>query len=65
MEELFLEHYNEYETVCINLQNEFDGMEMEDPFREKRGTFDYASILVRLRKIKERIENKKLGKFIR
>uniref|UniRef100_A0A1A8J5F0 Ubiquitin-conjugating enzyme E2 Z n=4 Tax=Nothobranchius TaxID=28779 RepID=A0A1A8J5F0_NOTKU len=60
MEKSFLEYYDFYEGVCkerLHLQ----GQNMQDPFGEKRGRFDYQSLLVRLRATHHRIREKSLA----
>ncbi|KAM3863774.1 ubiquitin-conjugating enzyme E2 Z [Diretmus argenteus] len=57
MEKSFLEYYDFYEGVCkerIHLQ----GQNMQDPFGEKRGRFDYQGLLTRLGAIHRRIREK-------
>uniref|UniRef100_A0A667I5Z8 E2 ubiquitin-conjugating enzyme n=1 Tax=Lynx canadensis TaxID=61383 RepID=A0A667I5Z8_LYNCA len=60
MEKSFLEYYDFYEVACkdrLHLQ----GQTMQDPFGEKRGHFDYQSLLMRLglirQKVLERLHN--------
>ncbi|XP_017287715.1 ubiquitin-conjugating enzyme E2 Z [Kryptolebias marmoratus] len=60
MEKSFLEYYDFYEGVCkerLHLQSQ----NMQDPFGEKRGRFDYQSLLVRLRATHRRIREKNLA----
>ncbi|XP_068606098.1 ubiquitin-conjugating enzyme E2 Z [Brachionichthys hirsutus] len=60
MEKSFLEYYDFYEGVCkerLHLQ----GQNMQDPFGEKRGCFDYQSLLARLGAIHRRIREKNLA----
>ncbi|XP_013879758.1 ubiquitin-conjugating enzyme E2 Z [Austrofundulus limnaeus] len=60
MEKSFLEYNDFYEGVCkerLHLQ----GQNMQDPFGEKRGRFDYQSLLVRLRATHRRIREKNLA----
>ncbi|XP_036391667.1 ubiquitin-conjugating enzyme E2 Z-like [Megalops cyprinoides] len=57
MEKSFLEYYDFYEGVCkerLHLQ----GQTMQDPFGEKRGHFDYQTLLARLQAIQERVREK-------
>ncbi|KAL0992436.1 hypothetical protein UPYG_G00093280 [Umbra pygmaea] len=57
MEKSFLEYYDFYEGVCkerLHLQ----GQNMQDPFGEKRGRFDYQGLLARLGAIQRRIREK-------
>ncbi|KAK2916060.1 hypothetical protein QQF64_024479 [Cirrhinus molitorella] len=57
MEKSFLEYYDFYEGVCkerLHLQ----GQNMQDPFGEKRGRFDYQGLLTRLRAIQRRLREK-------
>lgn len=54
MEKSFLEYYDFYEVACkdrLHLQ----GQTMQDPFGEKRGHFDYQSLLVRLGLIRQKV----------
>ncbi|KAM9843658.1 ubiquitin-conjugating enzyme E2 Z [Aulostomus maculatus] len=60
MEKSFLEYYDFYEGVCkerLHLQ----GQNMQDPFGEKRGRFDYQGLLARLSAIHRRIREKNLA----
>ncbi|XP_068192453.1 ubiquitin-conjugating enzyme E2 Z [Antennarius striatus] len=60
MEKSFLEYYDFYEGVCkerLHLQ----GQNMQDPFGEKRGCFDYQGLLARLGSIHRRIREKNLA----
>ncbi|KAM8824942.1 ubiquitin-conjugating enzyme E2 Z [Synchiropus picturatus] len=60
MEKSFLEYYDFYEGVCkerLHLQ----GQNMQDPFGEKRGRFDYQGLLSRLSTTHRRIREKNLG----
>ncbi|XP_005811969.1 ubiquitin-conjugating enzyme E2 Z [Xiphophorus maculatus] len=60
MEKSFLEYYDFYEGVCkerLHLQ----GQNMQDPFGEKRGCFDYHSLLARLGATHRRIREKNLA----
>ncbi|CAL8306205.1 unnamed protein product [Merluccius merluccius] len=57
MEKSFLEYYDFYEGVCkerLHLQ----GQNMQDPFGEKRGRFDYQGLLTRLGATHLRIRQK-------
>ncbi|KAG9346274.1 hypothetical protein AGOR_G00203270 [Albula goreensis] len=57
MEKSFLEYYDFYEGVCkerLHLQ----GQTMQDPFGEKRGHFDYQTLLARLQTIQQRLREK-------
>ncbi|CAL8282168.1 unnamed protein product [Boreogadus saida] len=57
MEKSFLEYYDFYEGVCkerLHLQ----GQNMQDPFGEKRGRFDYQGLLTRLGATHLRIREK-------
>lgn len=60
MEKSFLEYYDFYEGVCkerLHLQ----GQNMQDPFGEKRGRFDYQGLLARLNATHRRIREKTLA----
>ncbi|XP_070836760.1 ubiquitin-conjugating enzyme E2 Z isoform X1 [Chaetodon trifascialis] len=60
MEKSFLEYYDFYEGVCkerLHLQ----GQNMQDPFGEKRGRFDYQGLLTRLSATHRRIRQKSLA----
>uniref|UniRef100_A0A8C6UCB4 Ubiquitin-conjugating enzyme E2 Z n=1 Tax=Neogobius melanostomus TaxID=47308 RepID=A0A8C6UCB4_9GOBI len=60
MEKSFLEYYDFYEGVCkerLHLQ----GQNMQDPFGEKRGRFDYQGLLSRLGVTHRRIRDKMLS----
>lgn len=60
MEKSFLEYYDFYEGVCkdrLHLQ----GQNMQDPFGEKRGRFDYQGLLTRLSATHSRIREKSLA----
>ncbi|XP_060921471.1 ubiquitin-conjugating enzyme E2 Z [Labrus mixtus] len=60
MEKSFLEYYDFYEGVCkerLHLQ----GQNMQDPFGEKRGRFDYQGLLTRLGATHRRIREKSLA----
>ncbi|XP_058508769.1 ubiquitin-conjugating enzyme E2 Z [Solea solea] len=60
MEKSFLEYYDFYEGVCkdrLHLQ----GQNMQDPFGEKRGRFDYQGLQARLGAIHRRIREKILA----
>ena len=52
----FLEFYDYYNDVCTENLNK-DGEPMMDPFGERRGQFDYTSILTRLKNLKTKLEN--------
>ncbi|KAF7698018.1 ubiquitin-conjugating enzyme E2 Z [Silurus meridionalis] len=57
MEKSFLEYYDFYESVCkerLHLQ----GQNMQDPFGEKRGRFDYQGLLARLSATQRRLREK-------
>ncbi|KAM4598016.1 ubiquitin-conjugating enzyme E2 Z [Polymixia lowei] len=57
MEKSFLEYYDFYEGVCkerLHLQ----GQNMQDPFGEKRGRFDYQGLLARLGTAHRRVREK-------
>lgn len=57
MEKSFLEYYDFYEGVCkerLHLQ----GQNMQDPFGEKRGRFDYQGLLSRLGATQRRLREK-------
>ncbi|KAJ8345274.1 hypothetical protein SKAU_G00294670 [Synaphobranchus kaupii] len=57
MEKSFLEYYDFYEGVCkerLHLQ----GQTMQDPFGEKRGHFDYQTLLTRLQATQQRVREK-------
>ncbi|XP_013909002.1 PREDICTED: ubiquitin-conjugating enzyme E2 Z-like [Thamnophis sirtalis] len=57
MEKSFMEYYDFYEGVCkerLHLQ----GQSMQDPFGEKRGHFDYQSLLARLQGIRLKVQEK-------
>lgn len=57
MEKSFLEYYDFYEGVCkdrLHLQ----GQNMQDPFGEKRGRFDYQGLLARLSATHRRLREK-------
>lgn len=60
MEKSFLEYYDFYEGVCkerLHLQ----GQNMQDPFGEKRGRFDYQGLLARLSATHRRIREKNVA----
>ncbi|KAA8585705.1 hypothetical protein FQN60_004399 [Etheostoma spectabile] len=60
MEKSFLEYYDFYEGVCkerLHLQ----GQNMQDPFGEKRGRFDYQGLLARLSVTHRRIREKSVA----
>ncbi|TDH03424.1 hypothetical protein EPR50_G00164150 [Perca flavescens] len=60
MEKSFLEYYDFYEGVCkerLHLQ----GQNMQDPFGEKRGRFDYQGLLTRLSATHRRIREKSVA----
>ncbi|XP_020835859.1 ubiquitin-conjugating enzyme E2 Z-like isoform X2 [Phascolarctos cinereus] len=57
MEKSFLEYYDIYEVACkdrLRLQD----LQMEEPFGEKRGCFDYEFLLIRLRAIRRKVQQK-------
>ncbi|XP_062337104.1 ubiquitin-conjugating enzyme E2 Z [Osmerus eperlanus] len=57
MEKSFLEYYDFYEGVCkerLHLQ----AQNMQDPFGEKRGRFDYQGLLARLSATQRRVREK-------
>lgn len=57
MEKSFPAYYEYYESVCkANLQKQ--GQSMLDPFGDKRGSFDYQSILKRLQAVKKKLDEK-------
>ncbi|XP_074623085.1 ubiquitin-conjugating enzyme E2 Z-like isoform X1 [Acropora palmata] len=58
MEKSFPEFYDYYLSV-INDGSHLNGQSMQDPFGEKRGTFDFVSIKQRLEAIKKRLDDKK------
>lgn len=63
MEKSFLEYYDFYESVCkerVHLQ----GQNMQDPFGEKRGRFDYQGLLSRLGATHRRIRDKMLSEEV-
>ncbi|XP_047199685.1 ubiquitin-conjugating enzyme E2 Z [Hippoglossus stenolepis] len=60
MEKSFLEYYDFYEGVCkerLHLQ----GQNMQDPFGEKRGRFNYQGLLARLSTTHRQIREKNLA----
>ncbi|XP_018420194.1 PREDICTED: ubiquitin-conjugating enzyme E2 Z [Nanorana parkeri] len=57
MEKSFLEYYDFYEAVCKD-RFHLQGQSMQDPFGEKRGHFDYQTILSRLQLIQQRVREK-------
>ncbi|XP_051572070.1 ubiquitin-conjugating enzyme E2 Z-like [Myxocyprinus asiaticus] len=57
MEKSFLEYYDFYEGVCKERLH-VQGQNMQDPFGEKRGRFDYQGLLTRLRAIQRRLREK-------
>lgn len=60
MEKSFLEYYDFYEGVCkerLHLQ----GQNMQDPFGEKRGRFDYQGLQARLGATHMRVREKSLA----
>eukprot|EP01118_Nematostelium_gracile_P010118 TRINITY_DN3460_c0_g1_i2.p1 TRINITY_DN3460_c0_g1~~TRINITY_DN3460_c0_g1_i2.p1 ORF type:complete len:886 (-),score=282.73 TRINITY_DN3460_c0_g1_i2:28-2508(-) len=59
MDEIFLEKFDYYVSVCEQNAPLLDGKNMEDPFGEKRGTFKYGSLIKRLHDIKEKVEARK------
>ncbi|XP_069033402.1 ubiquitin-conjugating enzyme E2 Z [Embiotoca jacksoni] len=63
MEKSFLEYYDFYEGVCkerLHLQ----GQNMQDPFGEKRGRFDYQGLLARLGATHRRVREKTLAEDV-
>ncbi|CAF0970037.1 unnamed protein product [Adineta steineri] len=52
----FFDFYDYYVEVCTENMSK-DGQPMEDPFHDRRGQFQYASILTRLNKLKATLEN--------
>ncbi|KAK7940032.1 hypothetical protein WMY93_003358 [Mugilogobius chulae] len=63
MEKSFLEYYDFYESVCkerVHLQ----GQNMQDPFGEKRGRFDYQGLLSRLGATHRRVRDKMLSEEV-
>ncbi|XP_020836131.1 ubiquitin-conjugating enzyme E2 Z-like [Phascolarctos cinereus] len=57
MEKSFLEYYDIYEVACkdrLYLQDR----EMQEPFGENRGTFDYEFLLIRLGAIRLKVQEK-------
>jgi len=50
----FFDFYDYYAEVCTDNSNK-DGQQMMDPFGDRRGQFEYGSILQRLKKIKNKI----------
>ncbi|KFM81532.1 Ubiquitin-conjugating enzyme E2 Z, partial [Stegodyphus mimosarum] len=58
MEKSFPEFYDYYES-CAKANLHLTKQHMLDPFGEKRGFFDYASILQRLQNIKAKLEAKR------
>ncbi|OCT62149.1 ubiquitin-conjugating enzyme E2 Z-like [Xenopus laevis] len=57
MEKSFMEYYDFYEAVCKD-RFHLQGQNMQDPFGEKRGHFDYQSLLSRLQTIHQRVREK-------
>ncbi|KAK6311489.1 hypothetical protein J4Q44_G00171530 [Coregonus suidteri] len=57
MEKSFLEYYDFYEGVCKERLHQ-QGQNMQDPFGEKRGRFDYQGLLARLSATQRRIREK-------
>ncbi|KAM9474288.1 ubiquitin-conjugating enzyme E2 Z [Salvelinus alpinus] len=57
MEKSFLEYYDFYEGVCKERLHQ-QGQNMQDPFGEKRGRFDYQGLLARLSATQRRIRVK-------
>ncbi|XP_064842007.1 ubiquitin-conjugating enzyme E2 Z isoform X1 [Oncorhynchus masou masou] len=57
MEKSFLEYYDFYEGVCRERLHQ-QGQNMQDPFGEKRGRFDYQGLLARLSATQRRIREK-------
>ncbi|XP_045208245.1 ubiquitin-conjugating enzyme E2 Z-like [Mercenaria mercenaria] len=59
MEKSFPDYYDYYESICKNNIHQ-QGEAMQDPFGEKRGQFDFESILKRLEKIKTTLSEKQI-----
>ncbi|XP_038836435.1 ubiquitin-conjugating enzyme E2 Z-like [Salvelinus namaycush] len=57
MEKSFLEYYDFYEGVCKERLHQQE-QNMQDPFGEKRGRFDYQGLLARLSATQRRIREK-------
>ncbi|XP_031568981.1 ubiquitin-conjugating enzyme E2 Z-like [Actinia tenebrosa] len=57
MEKSFPEFYDYYMSV-INEKSYLNGQNMQDPFGEKRGVYDFGSIRKRLEAIKQRLDQK-------
>ncbi|XP_020896143.1 ubiquitin-conjugating enzyme E2 Z [Exaiptasia diaphana] len=57
MEKSFPEFYDYYMSV-ISEKSYLNGQNMQDPFGEKRGSYDFASIQKRLEIIKQKLESK-------
>jgi len=51
----FFDFYDYYADVCTDNANK-DGRQMTDPFGERRGLFEYTSILQRLKRLKTKFE---------
>ncbi|CAF0922475.1 unnamed protein product [Adineta ricciae] len=52
----FFDFYEYYVEVCTENCNK-DGQKMNDPFGDRRGQFEYGSILQRLKKLKSKFES--------
>lgn len=57
MERSFHECYSHYEGTCKRNVH-LNGQQMADPFGERRGIFDYASLLARLEVLKVKLADK-------
>lgn len=57
MDKSYSEFYDYYVSVAKE-KSTLNGKPMQDPFGDKRGNFDYGSILRRLEKIKENLDEK-------
>ncbi|XP_025081138.1 ubiquitin-conjugating enzyme E2 Z-like [Pomacea canaliculata] len=51
MQKSFSTYFDYYASICRSNQN-LNGQTMQDPFGERRGTFDYQSVLTRLEALK-------------
>ncbi|XP_013379616.2 ubiquitin-conjugating enzyme E2 Z-like [Lingula anatina] len=60
MEKSFPEYYDYYESTCLS-NSHLSGQNMQDPFGEKRGKFDYGAILKRLQTLKVKLEDRFLS----
>lgn len=61
MDEYFLKNYESYVKLIVEKAALFDGKNMEDPFGESRGVFNYKALLNRLDAIKIKVEAKRRG----